>query len=113
MHVAKPRPGRTTWAARAVRNKSKVISGDAIAADERGSLPEVASDAQESSSASGQQRYLRADHLEKIQRQAYDEAYAQGYKEGVAAGQSQDNSQAQRLTQLSAKLSHLLGEFVF
>src|SRR3569833_3663377 len=90
---------------------SKVISGAAIAAYERWSLPEVASEAQESTSASGQQRYLRADQLEKIQRQAYAEAYAQGYKEGVAAGQSHVKSLAQRLTQLSAKLSHLLGVF--
>lgn len=89
---------------------SKVISGDAIAAYERWTLPEVTPHTPDTLPASGQQHYLRADQIEKIQRQAYDEAYAAGLKEGLAAGQAQIKAEAQRLTQLTAKLSHLLGE---
>lgn len=83
---------------------SKIISGDA--AYQRWNLPEVAG---ERSAVPVQQQYLRADHLEKIQKQAYDEAYAQGLKDGLAAGQAQIKSSAQRLTQLTGKLADLLG----
>lgn len=89
---------------------SKVISADAVTAYERWSLPEVTPKTQDALPASGQQRYLRADQIEKIQKQAYDEAYAHGLKEGIAAGQGQIKSQAQRLSQITVKLSHLLGE---
>lgn len=88
---------------------SKVISGDGITAYQRWSVPEVTqSEQSQLPEAQGQQRYLRADHVEKIQKQAYEEAYAQGLKEGLASGQVQIKTGTQRLAQLTGKLTGLL-----
>lgn len=85
---------------------SKVISGDAnTAAYQRWTLPEVG---QAQDSPAAEQRHLRADHIEKIQKQAYEEAYAQGRKEGLAAGQAQLKAGTQRLAQLTDTLTRLL-----
>lgn len=89
---------------------SKVLSGDAVAAFERWALPEVSPAGPGQKAAADDQRYLRADQIEKIQKQAYEEAYAHGYQEGVSAGQAQAKAQAQRLAQLLNKLNGVLGE---
>ena len=88
---------------------SKIISGNGSALYERWAGPEMHADAKPQG-GERDQRYLRADQIEKIQKQAYEEAYAQGLKEGIAAGQAQIKAQAQRMNQLAAKLGGLLGE---
>lgn len=90
---------------------SKILSGDESTAYQRWAVPEVTQNEQGQLPAAthGQQRYLRADHVEKIQKQAYEEAYAQGLKEGLTAGQAQIKTGVQRLAQLTAKLTDLLG----
>lgn len=89
---------------------SKIISGDTTTVYERWSQPEVSRDARAAQQAERDRSYVRADQIEKIQKQAYEEAYAHGHQEGIAAGQAQVKAQAQRFAQLTAKLTALLGE---
>lgn len=88
---------------------SKVIPSETLSDYQKWSLPEVSS-GKGNNSHDGGQRFMRADQIEKIQQQAYEEAYARGYKEGLAAGQEKIKTQAQRLTQVIGKLNTPLAE---
>lgn len=57
-------------------------------------------------SHTGNNKYLTAVQLERIQKQAYDEAYARGLKEGMAAGQSQLREQAKVFMGLANSLQN-------
>lgn len=48
---------------------------------------------------------LTAQHLDKLQKQAYEEGYALGRKEGLHAGQAEIHAQVQRLDQIMRALS--------
>lgn len=86
---------------------SKLIPSEALSAYKKWSLPEVAPNEGDSTSDGGQ-RFMRADQIEKIQQQAYEEAYARGHKEGFAAGQDKIKAQVQRFAQLMTKLNQPL-----
>ena len=88
---------------------SKVIPSETLSDYQKWSLPEVSS-SKGNNSHDGGQRFMRADQIEKIQQQAYEEAYARGYKEGLAAGQEKIKTQAQRLTQVIGKLNTPLAD---
>lgn len=84
---------------------SKVLSGDSMSGFKRWQVPDVAVGGVKDS-PSGNNKYLTAMQLERIQKQAYDEAYARGYKEGVAAGQSQVREQAKIFAGLASSLQN-------
>jgi flagellar assembly protein FliH len=86
-------------------NMSKVLSGDTMAGFKRWQVPDVAVGETRDSPA-GNNKYLTAVQLERIQRQAYDEAYARGLKEGIAAGQSQIKEQARIFIGLANSLQN-------
>jgi flagellar assembly protein FliH len=74
-------------------NMSKVLSGDALSGFKRWQVPDVTG-GDERDFAAGNNKYLTAVQLERIQKQAYDEAYARGLREGTAAGQAKVREQA-------------------
>ena len=82
---------------------SKVLSGDALAGFKRWQVPDVAVGG-ERDFASGNNKYLTAVQLERIQKQAYDEAYARGLREGTAAGQAKVREQARIFAGLANSL---------
>ncbi|MEK7322226.1 MAG: flagellar assembly protein FliH [Pseudomonadota bacterium] len=88
---------------------SKVIPSEALSEYQKWSLPEVSS-VKGNSSGDGPPRFMRANQIEKIQQQAYEEAYARGYKEGLASGQEKLKAQTQRLSQVIAKLTKPLAD---
>jgi flagellar assembly protein FliH len=67
---------------------SKVLSGDRLSEYKLWQVPDVTAGAIRDSQR-GNEKYLTALQLEKIQKQAYEEAYVRGLKEGIASGQSQ------------------------
>jgi flagellar assembly protein FliH len=84
---------------------SKLVSGDAVAEFKRWQVPDVAP-----GQDGGNNRYLTAVQLEKIQKQAYDEAYARGLREGIAAGQAQMKDKTHRFVNLANALEKPLKE---
>ncbi len=87
---------------------SKVIPSEVLSEYQKWRLPEVSS--AKGNTGDGGQRFMRADQIEKIQQQAYEEAYARGYKEGLASGQEIIKAQTQRLIQVIAKLNKPLAD---
>lgn len=66
---------------------SKLIPGGGISEYKRWQVPDV-SPGVTGGSHRGENKYITAVQLEKIQKQAYEEAYARGLQEGTEAGQA-------------------------
>lgn len=88
---------------------SKVISGDDVSQYKRWQVPDVIPGGARDSHP-GQNKYITAVQLEKIQKQAYEEAYARGLKEGSAAGQAQARENAKIFIGLAGLLENPLKE---
>lgn len=84
---------------------SKLVSGEGVAQFKRWQVPDVGP-----GEAGGHNKYITAVHLEKIQKQAYEEAYARGLREGIAAGQAQMKEKARRFVSLADALEAPLRE---
>lgn len=82
---------------------SKVLSGEALDGFKRWQVPDVTAGEGRDSHV-GNNKYLTAVQLERIQKQAYDEAYARGLKEGLAAGQAHIRNQAKVFMDLGNSL---------
>lgn len=88
------------WAVRAARSMSKLVPVEGTAEYKRWQVPDVSSGAGGGADR-GQNKYITAVQLEKIQKQAYEEAYARGLREGTAAGQAHVKEQARRFVSLA------------
>jgi flagellar assembly protein FliH len=86
---------------------SKVISKDRTTAYERWEMPSVDD---EQMLARYQERYLTADAIEKIQKQAYEEGFEQGKRDGLVAGKQAVEQTCQRLDEIMRQLSAPLDE---
>ena len=88
---------------------SKLLSREEMSGFKRWQVPDVTAGEVRDSHA-GNNKYLTAVQLEKIQKQAYDEAYARGLKEGMAAGQSHIQEQARLFISLANSLQNPIKE---
>jgi flagellar assembly protein FliH len=82
---------------------SKLISGENLSEYKRWQVPDVSPGGSRESNQ-GQNKYITAVQLEKIQKQAYEEAYARGLREGIASGQTQMLEQAKHFIGLANSL---------
>lgn len=82
---------------------SKVISGEGLSEYKRWQVPDVTPGGSRESNQ-GNNKYITAVQLEKIQKQAYEEAYARGLREGIANGQAQMREQAKYFVGLANRL---------
>lgn len=70
------------------KSMSKLLSKEGISEYKRWQVPDVSSGGSRDQHG-GQNKYITAVQLEKIQKQAYEEAYSRGLREGIAAGHAQ------------------------
>ena len=90
-------------------NSSKIIDKEHVSDYETWRIPVVSDFAQGGDQAGDpNSKYLTADKIEQIQKEAYEEAFQQGMQQGISAGQSQIQQQVERLNSVINNLANPL-----